>query len=54
MMWYVLRAHAAVLGQAGRLWKQRREIQGKARITPAVFRRLIASHSISARRVAEL
>jgi GT2 family glycosyltransferase len=53
MIWYVLRAHAAVLRNAGRLWKQRREIQGNARITAAVFRKLIASHSISPRRVAE-
>jgi GT2 family glycosyltransferase len=54
MIWYVVRAHAAALGSAGRLWKERREIQGNARITPAVFRRLMASHSISARKVAEL
>jgi GT2 family glycosyltransferase len=54
MIWYVFRAHLAVLASAGRLWSQRREIQGNARITPAVFRRLIASHSISARKVAEL
>lgn len=54
MIWYVLRAHLAVLASAGRLWKQRREIQGNARITPEVFQRLIASHSISARKVAEL
>ena len=54
MIWYVVRAHAAVLGSAWRLWRERREIQGNARITPAVFRALIASHSISARRVARL
>lgn len=54
MIWYVLRAHAAALGSAGRLWKERREIQGNARITAAVFRGLVASHSISARKVAEL
>ena len=54
MIWYILRAHAAVLGSASRLWKQRRAIRAKARITPAVFRALIASHAISARRVAEL
>ena len=54
MIWYVVRAHAVLLASIGRLWKQRHEIQGRARITPAVFRRLIASHSISARKVAEL
>lgn len=54
MIWYVLRAHAAVLGSLRRLWQQRREIRRTARITPAVFQALIASHSISARKVAEL
>jgi hypothetical protein len=54
MIWYVLRAHAVALGSAGRLWKERREIQGNARITAAVFRGLVAGHSISARKVAEL
>jgi hypothetical protein len=54
MIWYVVRAHMVLAGSAGRLWKQRHEIQRRARITPAVFRRLIASHSISARKVAEL
>ena len=54
MVWYVLRAHAAVLAHAARLWRQRREIRARARITPAVFRRLLRSHSIRARRVATL
>lgn len=54
MIWYVVRAHAAALASAGRLWGQRREIQGNARIAPRVFRALLASHSISARKVAEL
>ena len=54
MIWYVIRAHAAVLGNSGRLWNERREIQGNARITPEVFRKLIAGHSISARKVAQL
>jgi len=54
MIWYVVRAHAAALGSAGRLWVQRREIQGNARITPAVFRGLLASHAIGVRKVAEL
>ncbi len=54
MLWYVLRAHGALLGALPRLWRQRREIRAGARITPAVFRRLVRSHSISARRVAAL
>jgi GT2 family glycosyltransferase len=54
MPWYVLRAHCALVAAAGRLWKQRRQIRATARITPAVFRRLLRSHSISARKVAGL
>jgi GT2 family glycosyltransferase len=54
MLWYVLRAHAALLGRLPRLWHERREIRRRARITPAVFRRLLRSHSISARKVAAL
>jgi GT2 family glycosyltransferase len=54
MLWYVLRAHAALLGNARRLLRQRREIRARARITPAIFVHLIAAHSISARRVAAL
>jgi len=54
MIWYVLRAHAAALACAPRLWRERREIQGNARIAPAVFRRLIAAHSIGVRKVAQL
>lgn len=54
MLWYVLRAHAALLGNLGRLWRQRREIRRTARITPAVFRHLARSYAIRARRVAEL
>jgi GT2 family glycosyltransferase len=54
MPWYVIRAHFALAAAAGRLWKQRRQIRASARITPAVFRRLLRSHSISARKVAGL
>jgi GT2 family glycosyltransferase len=54
MVWYVLRAHAALLGHLPRLWRERREIRRRARITPAVFRHLLRSHSISARKVAAL
>jgi GT2 family glycosyltransferase len=54
MIWYVLRAHAALTMHAGRLWRQRRTQQAAARITPLIFERLVHSHSISARRVAAL
>ena len=54
MLWYVVRAHAALLGNLGRLWRQRRQIRARARITPAVFRHLLRSHAISARRMAAL
>jgi GT2 family glycosyltransferase len=54
MLWYVMRAHVALFGNLGRLWRQRREIRARARITPTVFRRLMRSHAISARRMAAL
>jgi GT2 family glycosyltransferase len=54
MLWYVIRAHAAVLLHSRRLWRQRRQIRAQARITPAVFRQLLRSHGISVRRVAGL
>jgi len=54
MAWYVLRAHAALLAHGRRLWRERRRIRAAARITPAVFRWLLAEYRISARRVAEL
>jgi len=54
MLWYVVCAHAALLRHAARLVRQRGEIRAKARITPAVFRHLIRTNLISARRVAEL
>jgi GT2 family glycosyltransferase len=54
MLWYVVRAHVALAAQAGRLWRERRAIRTHARITPAIFRHLVRSHSISARKVAAL
>lgn len=54
MIWYVLRAHAALLANLRRLWRQRRDVRARARITPAIFRHLMRSHSISAKRVAGL
>lgn len=54
LVWYVLRAHLALLAHIPRLWRQRRGIRARARITPRVFRRLLAGHSMSARRIATL
>jgi len=54
MLWYILRAHAALLANARRLWLERRRIRASARITPSVFRHLVRCHSISARKVAAL
>jgi len=54
MLWCVARAHAALLVDGRRLWRERRRIRATARITPAVFRHLLRCHSISSRRVAAL
>ena len=54
MVWCVLRAHLALATNASRLWRQRRAIRARARITPLVFRHLVRSHSMSARRIARL
>jgi GT2 family glycosyltransferase len=54
MLWYVVRAHCALLAGLPRLWRQRRQIRRRARITPRVFRHLVRTHSISARQVAAL
>jgi GT2 family glycosyltransferase len=54
LAWYILKAHAALIANLGRLWRQRREIREQARITPAVFRHLLRCHGMTARRIAEL
>jgi len=54
MGWYIVRAHAALIGNLGRLWRQRQAIRRRARITPAVFRRLLRGHAIGIKKVAEL
>jgi GT2 family glycosyltransferase len=54
MAWYILRAHAALAWNTPRLWRERRAIRARARITPAVFRRLLATNSIGVRKVAAL
>ena len=52
MLWYVLKAHAALAASLPRLWRERRAIRASARVTPAVFRHLLRGHSISVRRLA--
>jgi GT2 family glycosyltransferase len=54
LLWYVVRAQAAFWVALPRLWRQRQEIRAHAKITSAVFRHLLRSHSIGARRMAEL
>jgi hypothetical protein len=54
MLGYALKAHAALAVHAPGLWRERRRIRRRARITPAIFRHLLRSHSISARKVARL
>jgi GT2 family glycosyltransferase len=51
---YVLQAHGALLTNAPALWRKRREIRRTARLTPHIYRRLLRSHSISPRRLAQL
>jgi len=50
----VVRAHWALARNLASLWRKRREIRSRAKISPAEFRRLLGAHSIGARRVAEL
>jgi GT2 family glycosyltransferase len=54
MAWYVVRAHLELARNFRRLWRGRREIRRRARITPKIFRYVIGCHSISARKVARL
>lgn len=51
---YVARAHLAAAASLRRLWRQRREIRRRARLTSGEFQALAAAHSISPRQVAEL
>jgi GT2 family glycosyltransferase len=50
----VARAHWKLLTSARSLWRKRREIQSRAKLSTGEFRRLLEAHSIRARRVAEL
>ena len=52
--WLVLRAHLAAAGALAGLWRKRRAIRRRARISGAEFRILAGRHSISLRKVASL
>jgi hypothetical protein len=53
LVWYVLRAHWALVLGLPRLIRQRRLIQRTARVGARQFRSLVRSHAISPREVAE-
>jgi GT2 family glycosyltransferase len=50
----VMRAHWALARNARSLWRKRREIRGRAKVSAVEFARLLRAHSIGVRRVAEL
>jgi len=50
----VMRAHWALARNAGSLWRKRREIRRRAKLSAVQFARLLRAHSVSVRRVAEL
>lgn len=54
LAWIALRAHCAVLANAGRLWRKRRQIRARARLSARDFRGLLAAHSIALKEVAAL
>jgi GT2 family glycosyltransferase len=54
LLWFVIRAHLALLGAWPRLWRQRRELRRRARISPREFAALVRLHSLSPRQVAAL
>ena len=50
----VMRAHWALARNAGSLWRKRKEIRRRAKLSAVEFGRLLRAHSIGVRRVAEL
>jgi len=52
LVFIVIRAHGSLLKNASRVWRQRREIRRKARISVSEFSRIARRHSIPAREVA--
>jgi GT2 family glycosyltransferase len=51
---FAVRAHLALLANLPRLWRKRRLVRQRARISAGEFRRLLKRHSISPREVAAL
>ena len=54
LVWIAIRAHLSCIARCISLWRKRRAVRRTARISSAAFRELLASHAISARRLAEL
>jgi GT2 family glycosyltransferase len=52
--WLVVRAHLSALMRLPTLWSERRKIRATRRLSVKEFRAVLAAHSISLRRVAEL
>ena len=54
LVWIAIRAHLACFWRCASLWRKRRAVRRTERISSRAFRELMAAHSISARRLAEL
>jgi GT2 family glycosyltransferase len=54
LLLHIAQAHAALIHRLPALWRRRRQIRLRAKVTPRVYRRLLRIHSIPARRIAEL
>jgi len=54
LVWIVVQAHGSCLRHAHSLWRKRLDIRRRARLSAADFGQLLRTHSIPARRVAEL
>jgi len=54
LVFIVLRAHCAWLFHLPSLWRKRRSIMARARLSPGAFGRLLKAHAISTREVAAL
>lgn len=52
LAWVVLRAHADLVWNFGRLWRERRAIVGRGRVSGGEMARLLRRHGIPAREVA--
>ena len=54
LLFILLRAHCSWLFHGPSLWRKRREVRARARISPQAFRRLLRAHRITTRQVAAL